>query len=316
MQDKPDHFWAKCLIAICDLNSKPPRPAEARTNLTGCLQSHPDLPWLYLLRGFAYGQLGASMTNPALAKPHFDAAFADYREEARRDSAGRYRYALLVNRGLLHFQARQSADAIDDLEEAIALNPRQVNAYVTLAQVHRRDRRLDLAIEKLSVAISLDANQPALYRMRARWALEKPDVTPQVRCTALADLREAVNREPEDREVRADLHAEIARLLLLEREFHEALGACDASLSENPSNTEVQRYRVVALLELNRHAEALECCERYLSSAQKSPVLLGLRGLAKSKRNDHSGAIEDYTLAIAQKPVDAVLRRAGAGLFW
>ena len=35
----------------------------------------------------------------------FDAALTDYREAAQRDSAGRYRYALLVNRGLLYFQS-------------------------------------------------------------------------------------------------------------------------------------------------------------------------------------------------------------------
>ena len=93
-----------------------------------------------MLRGFAYGQFGASMVDPVEAKVQFEAALADYREAGERDLAGRYRYALLVNRGLLYFQSQRSAEAISDLKEAIALNPRQVNAYVTLAQVHRRER--------------------------------------------------------------------------------------------------------------------------------------------------------------------------------
>ena len=108
----------------------------------------------------------------------------------------RFRYALLVNRGLLHFQSGKPAEAVSDLKEAIALNPRQINAHVTLAQVDRKEQRLDLALERLGQAIALDPDQPALYRMRARWSLEKPDKAQGLQAAALADLREAIKREP------------------------------------------------------------------------------------------------------------------------
>jgi tetratricopeptide (TPR) repeat protein len=307
LRAKPNHFWAKCLLAICSLNSRPSNVALARTNLTACLDEHPELPWLYVLRGFAYGQSGSSATDPAEAKAYFDAALADYREAVERDSGGRYRYAVLVNRGLLYFERKQSAEAIADLIEAIALDPRQVNAYVTLAQVHRREQKLDLALGRLEQAIALSPDQPALYRMHACWSLEQGDVTPQVRARALSDLREAIKREPKDSTVLAEDHAEVARLLLEDQRFPEALEESDASLRLDPKNALMQRSKIVALLELKRFDEAVDACGAYLAAGHESPDLLGLRGLAKSKRKDFSGAIDDYTRALAARPGAAVL---------
>ena len=42
------HFWARCLLAICELQTQ--RPAEARIILSGCIQLRPDFAWLHLLR--------------------------------------------------------------------------------------------------------------------------------------------------------------------------------------------------------------------------------------------------------------------------
>ncbi len=307
IEAKTKDFWARCLLAVCHLNSKPPNPAEARTNLTVCLQSHSDLPWLYLLRGFAYGQSGANMTKSAEAKELFDAALGDYREAAERDPAGRFRYALLVNRGVLYFQNGKSAEAISDLKEAIARDPRAVSAYVNLAHVHRGDQQLGLALERLEEAITRNPDNPALYRMRARWSLERRDITPEIRAAALSDLRKVIKLEPEDSTLLGEVHADIARVLLYEKHFQEVLDACDASLRINPNNDEVQRFRIVALLELKRFDVAVDSCDKYLTSGHKSPELFGLRGLARSKHNDFTGAIEDYTLALTARPGDSTL---------
>ncbi len=60
---QPGHFWAQCLLAFCALNPRTAHPAEAKIHLTACLHSHPELPWLYLLRGFASGS--SALTRPA-----------------------------------------------------------------------------------------------------------------------------------------------------------------------------------------------------------------------------------------------------------
>src|SRR5262249_12368281 len=171
---QPSHFWAKCLLAICDLNARPAQPAEAKAYLTACLQTHPDLPWLYLLRGFASGQSGAAAPTRAEAADASAAAEADFRDALRRDPAGRFRYALLANRGLIRFQGQRWEEAAADLREAIGLNPRQYSAYVTLAQVYRKQHRLDQALEQLGRAVALKPDSAALRRTRALWSLERP----------------------------------------------------------------------------------------------------------------------------------------------
>ncbi len=306
LRAQPNHFWAQCLLAICDLNSRPAQPAEAKAYLTACLQSHAELAWLYLLRGFASGMLGVKAGSQVEAKAQFEAAGADYREVLERDPKRKYQYALLVNRGLLHFQSGKLAEAVEDLKQAIVINPRQVNAYVTLAQVNRREHKLDQALENLAHAIVLNPESAALYRMRARWRLENSEVTRAVREAALVDLREAIRLAAAGSGELADDHAEMGRVLLLDKHFQQAVDACDASLRINPDNAQVHRFKVVALLELKRFQEAAESCDLYLKAGHKSTELLGLRGLAKFKRNDYRGAIEDYTLALADQPRESV----------
>src|SRR5262249_162045 len=70
--------------------------------------------------------------------------------------------------------------------------------------------------------------------------------------------------------------------------------------------------RLTALLELRRYYQVIDSCDAYLRSGRPSPELLELRGLAKVKRNDFAGAIEDYTVALSLRPaVSSLYRRRG-----
>ena len=297
LRAQPNHFWAQCLLAICDLNTRT-KLEEARASLTGCLQSHPDLAWLYLLRGFASGQIGM-----------FDAAEADYREALKRDSDGRFRYALLANRGLVRFQSGKKAEAVADLEEAIKLNPRQYSAFVTRAQIYRQEHRLDEAVKQLDRAIALKPRDAApLYRNRALWNLERRDLTPAVRAAALDDLEEAIQRDsPGSGDLAKDL-AKSAQVLLMAKRYSEALNACDRALKIVPNDVEAHRWRVAALLEMKRYQDVIDSCDGFLRAGNPSADLLELRGLAKAKRNDFAGAIGDYTLALSLQPKASNLR--------
>ncbi len=251
LEAQPNNFWAKCLLAICELNSRPAQPGEAKAHLNGCLQSHPELPWLYLLRGLAFGQL-AKVAARGEAQELFDTAEGDFQEALKRDRDGRFRYALLANRGLVRFESRKLDLAVADLEEAIKLDPRQLNAHVTLAQIHRQQQDLDLALRELSRAIALEPGLAPLYRTRACWNLERPRVTPEIRAAVISDFDQAIRLgTPNSRELARD-YAEKGRLLLVDKQFQRALDACDRALTIDPDNPEVHRWRVGALLELSR----------------------------------------------------------------
>jgi tetratricopeptide (TPR) repeat protein/tRNA A-37 threonylcarbamoyl transferase component Bud32 len=303
----PSHFWSQCLHAICDLNARPPQLAEAKAYLTGCLQSHSGLPWLYLLRGFASSQMGSASKPAALASSYFANAEADYQRAFELDPDGKFRHALLANRGLLRFQSGRLTDAISDLKQAIALDARQHTAYVTLAQIYRYQQKLDAALEELGKAIALKPDSSPLRRTRALWILEQAKLSSDGRRAALRDLDEVIRQDsPGSRELAKDL-ATKGRILGLDNQYREALLACNGALKINPDEPDALHCRAVAMIKLEQYAEVIESCDLYLKKGDLSSELLELRGLAKAKRNDFSGAIADYTLALSQRPGSATL---------
>ena len=103
-----------------------------------------------------------------------------------------------------------------------------------------------------------------LYRTRARWTLERAHATASDRALALADLDRAIQLGvPNSREQAKDF-AEKGRVLLLDKQFQQALDACDAALRIDPKDGEVHRYRVGALLELKRDHDAIVACDAAL----------------------------------------------------
>ncbi len=298
LRDQPSHFWSQYLLAVCNLNDRPAHPEEAKAYLTGCLQSHPDLPWLYLLRGIASAQSAAGST-PLEASKGFEAAEADFRDALRRDPEGRFFYPLLANRGLTRLQAHRWDDAEADLREAIEVNPRHPSAHVTLAQVYRRQGKPGPAREQLDLAIALKPDSAPLLRMRALWNLESPQLSRTDHSAILLDLEQAIRCDTQGSLDRARDHAKRGALLLLDKRAGEALDASESALEVDPDNADARRVRLTALLELRRYGPMIEACDDYLRSSRASPELLELRGLAKVERDDLAGAIEDYTLAIS-----------------
>ena len=183
------HFWARCLLAICELQTQ--RPAEARIILSGCIQLRPNFAWLHLLRGFANSQVGVLDLKaaprqavgetdpiPASTAARFAEAEADYRQAMQlfRPSDDVLRYALLVNRGSMRLQRRELTDALADLQAAVQLKPRLFHAYTHLAEAFRQQGLWDRAIDQLDRAIDLRPDRQylaSLYRSRAGMQLER-----------------------------------------------------------------------------------------------------------------------------------------------
>ncbi|SIO25127.1 Serine/threonine protein kinase [Singulisphaera sp. GP187] len=299
---QPDHFWALCLSAICELNASPPHPEVAKAALRDCLARHPDFAWLYLLRGFASGQIATAEPNQALAEQSFEDAEADFRKALELGAGQELRYALRVNRGLIRFKRDRPGEAAADLREAIALDPARFNAYVTLAHLDREQGQPEEAAALLDRAIELKPDLAPLYRTRALWKLESKD-----RDAALLDLDEALRRQPPRSPEAAGDHALRGHLLCAAGRYQEALNACDAALEIDPEEAEAHRWRVAALLELKRYDDVLHSCDGYLANGKAAPELLEIRGLAKAHRKDYAGSIADYTRALALKPDRATL---------
>jgi len=115
--------------------------------LTACLGKCPDFArlWLYVLRGFAHGEL-----------KEFAAAEADFQKALELRPGDDARYAIAVHRGVLSIPAGEEVnEAVAELQHAIQLKPQQFQAYADLAKAYQQDKQLDRAAEQLDTAIRL-----------------------------------------------------------------------------------------------------------------------------------------------------------------
>ena len=288
LHHKPGHFWAQYLNALCLLRQG--RSAEAKSQLSACLAQRSDFVWLYLLRGFANGELKA-----------FEAAAADFAKALEMPLDDYSRYVLFVNRGVLRIRQERFDDAIADLNVAIKLKPKEYQAYVNLANAYLRLNKLDLALEQLNTAIDLDPAQAHLYRLRARLRLERKEPA-----SALADFDRAIDRENPINPFYADDLVERGRLLLRVQKFPEALESFDAALALQSSHLAAQRLRAEALFHLRRFQAAVDAFDSYLEMGKPLESVYRGRGLALVELGKYPGAIEDFTRALEIKPTSAV----------
>jgi serine/threonine protein kinase/Tfp pilus assembly protein PilF len=290
---QPGHFWAHYLSALCLLRQH--RPAEARAHLGACLAQRADFVWLFLLRGFAQGELQA-----------FDAADADYQKALQLPLDEYARYVLFVNRGVLRVRQERLGDAVSDLKNAIALKPKAYQAYANLAQAYIRQKQMDLALVQLDRAVELEPALAHVYRLRARLRLERREPA-----LALADLDRAIARADRSDPMHADDLIERGRLLMRDRKHAEALASLDAALELRGQSGPAQRLRAEALFHLGRFADVVTAIDRYVETGKPLESVYRLRGLARVELGKHPGAIEDFTKAMELNPTSAVLAYRG-----
>jgi serine/threonine protein kinase/Tfp pilus assembly protein PilF len=288
LQTKPDHFWAQYLNGLCLLRLN--RHAEAKTMLTACLAQGREFVWLYLLRGFAHGELKA-----------WDAAESDFRKALQLPLDDNSRYVLFVNRGVLRIKQERFDDAIADLTQATKLNPTKYQAFVNLAQAHRRLNDLDAALQQLDFAVEREPTLAHLYRLRARLRQERNE--PEM---ALADFDPAIRRDDAGSPFHVDNLVERGRLLLRTGKHEQSLASFDAAVKIRSDHSLAQRLRAEALFHLDRFQEVIEAFDRYLETGKPLESVYRGRGLAKSELGKYPGAIEDFTKSLELQPTSAV----------
>jgi tetratricopeptide (TPR) repeat protein len=279
LRQQPDHFWALYLQSACLLQTRHWR--EARSGLTTCRKRRPDFLWAGLLLATACAELG----EHAAAERHF----ADC---LRRTSAGSLeRYAVLVNRGATWVRRARWREAQKDLNEARQLRPREHQAYVNLAELHRRRREWDDAIAAASAALAQQPD-PSLYHARARLHWDRNDWA-----SARRDLEQAARLGgPPLR--RASVLVELAHLKHRAGQHAAALADCAAALRAVPDYPPAHRQRGTTLSALGRYDEAAAALDRCLARSPAAEVFKA-RGLIHFRQREWLQAIDKYTRALA-----------------
>jgi tetratricopeptide (TPR) repeat protein len=303
LQLNPEHFWTHYFLGICCVISE--RPDVAVIHLSFCQSKQPKLVWIYLLRGFARGQ----MKDYVEAEADFDRALALQPSPATL-------YVLYNNRGVMRVGRKGEAWAsgIEDLKNAALLRPEQYQAHASMAEAYRLANHLQEARRQLDEAVVLARRQllsgdikpetlALLHYSRARLHLQRSDQPAAVR-----DLEEAARLAETDRVLRARAHADRGRVLHLQNQIDAALTAYDQALKANPEAINVHLWRGEVLLMKPRYAEAAAAFDAYLDrGGAPSVAVYRQRGLARAKSARHAEAIADFARALESKPKDEEL---------
>ncbi len=327
LQLQPDRFWAQALSAVCSLQLG--QPEEAKARLYACLQQEKEFAWLYILRGYASGRVAATAREQMERRPSprvqdevdrlYAAADTDYRtamEILDRTPNEELHYSVLVNRGVLRLVLRRDLDqAVGQLQAAIRLKPRVVEAYAALAKVLHYQDKPDEAVEQFSRAIALSPFTAALYRDRAGVDLNRAQATQAERARALGDLDQAIRLEAPDNPVLSRDHFHRAQLLALDHRDSEALNACDAAIKVDRNYDDAHRLRIESLLRLKRHDDVIRSCDSLSARGTGTSATYQLRGLAREEIKEFPGAIEDCSNAMILGGNRATLLRRRGWLY-
>jgi eukaryotic-like serine/threonine-protein kinase len=305
---QPESFWAHYYLAVCSLQLQ--RPDQAELSLTVCQSRGPDRVWVYLLRGYANGQLGERALRNRWADqaaPYFAAAAADFRQaqtlldrQPDREAA----YTLRVNRAATLILQAKYPDAQKDLEEALRLKPNQFNAYLLLAEVYTDRQDHDAALAQLDRAIDLQPRLAVLSYKRGQIQRTRGDLPAALGdFTRAVELLEGARLSATETEVLADAHAARGKILYSQKHYAEALQAFDAARTIRPDWPQLQRWRGGVLQEQGRYAEALQAYDDYLlRERQPAGVVYEARGLIRLKSQDYAGAVADFDRALEVAP--------------
>jgi tetratricopeptide (TPR) repeat protein len=319
------HFWTHYFLGVCCVMAK--KPEEAVTHLSICQSQQKDAAqiWIYLLRGFAFGEMG----DYAAAEKDFDRAL-DLKPSPATLSV------LLNNRGEMRISQEGAwARGVKDLRQSAGLCPDRYHAWASLAKAYRLQGRLDEASNYLDEAVAVAKLQvragnvkPAtlalLYHSRAHLHRQRQDWE-----AVLRDLAEAARLAGNDGPLRAGVEADRGRVLHLQERFKEALAAYDGALKADPNRVIVFRWKGEVLLDQNRYEDACRRCEarppspcemlldqkRYDDAAAAfdaylkkggapSAAVYRQRGLAHAQRRRHAEAIDDYGRALQAEAKD------------
>ena len=179
LRQQTKHFWARYVLALCDLRRSLDRRPGGADGLRGpaaggCL-AEAAARVRCQRTGLHPHQAGPGGCGVPRAQEDFDFAL-------NQDPGALVQYVGLANRGVLNMRRKDWPEAVKDLQDAVKANPAGFQGYVNLAtalqEVGKWDEAtaaLDRAI-KLAPALALGYQSRAeLHVRRKQWAAAKAD---------------------------------------------------------------------------------------------------------------------------------------------
>lgn len=193
----------------------------------------------------------------------------------------------------------KAASVEDELEKAVALDPRSVNAKLILEAFYARNNRLAEAERIGWDAVATDQKSLNARESVARVILKEGD---QARAEEV--LRQASKdfaAEPQGVRVLADYYVSSGQIDKAKAEF-------SSLAAKYPENVSVQKGYIRVLLELKDYGSARSVVARLMKTHPKDPEVAGLNGVVLLNSGKASDAVDALQNAVNDAPKDAFLQ--------
>ena len=246
-------------------------------------------------------QKGLDESNAAFAKKLLASTFIQRAEITIKN--------LFVNVASMEDFHRRRRFALDDLEKAVKLDPKQAQAFLMIA-------RLSLlpggdgakkAREALDKALALEIINP-MERAKALVMRARLQEEPKKK---LADLGEAVRLVPGNADVVRARGLALADMDKLE----PALADLDKAIALDPDDGPTYEAKAMVLARLKKYDEALAALERAIEINPASVAPLLLRARVHVAQEKPAAALKDLDKALALQPDNVMVLLLRAGIY-
>ena len=205
--------------------------------------------------------------------------------------------------------------ALDEYEQALALDPTNSSIYSEMAASYLGQRQISDAVDYAERAIradadNLDAHQllSSIYTGLLNNATNGRGVSPDIVDRAVEELEEVVRLDPTER----DAYLMLGRLYRFREEPERAAEVYRDFLEISPGSEEGAIALAELQLESGNVDEAIQILREFSESQPESGPVLALLGEAYRRAEDWDGSATAYTDALALDPEDTDLLREAA----
>ncbi len=286
----------------------------AESDATLALDRNPFITDAYVLRGMSRYNLGrakdaikdyskALSMQPdnwdvnfkrALAQEaieDYDAAMASYSDIIDRQSSFDAAY---IGRARLNLTLKDTISALDDINQAIKINPNSVNAYIIRADISiNQQHNYQEALADMDKAIKLQPRSVGLFINRAFLRYKLDDYF-----GAMSDYDYALQLDP------LNLTALFNRSVLRTevRDYNNALEDLDQIIALNPTNYRALFNRAAVHNELRQYKKALADADAIIAAFPELASAYILRFDIRKRMGDKAAKKDyDYALKIAKQ---------------